>query len=213
MRLFYRYIVPLAVLALILGGCGDPAPPGLWESDDFRFCSPASVIVIVPRNSQFLVSEDCTALISYEDAAAYREYAGLFASDRGVGIGTAYRDYLSSYGVAPGYAAWELYEGDDTGEVTMASYDRQLPRQMYGEGYTRAWLDIGYRYTDGAWMPLTDHEIQDVYFCDAPLDRYGDCVIFSAGFDESGTVRGLSLEYFDYGEIWRDFQEHTFLLT
>ena len=157
----------------------------------------------VELNHAFIVRSSGSYYTSYADAS-YEEY-GEYETDRGLRLGDSLEDYQKLYEVEPGYSAWELYSGDNNEYTSFAAYEGQLPSDMY-ESYNNVWLDIGFSKENGEWRALTDMEIKETWFCDAPLYDYEEVVIFAVNFNEWGEVIGLSLEHFSYDEGWVDWQ-------
>ncbi|MDE6129345.1 MAG: zinc-ribbon domain-containing protein, partial [Lachnospiraceae bacterium] len=157
----------------------------------------------VELNHALIVRPSGTYYTSYADAS-YEEY-GEYATDRGLKLGDSLEDYRTLYEVEPGYSAWELYSGENNEYTSFAEYTGQSPADMYNN-YKNVWLDIGFSKENGEWRALTDIEIKETWFCDAPLYDYEEVVIFAVNFDEWGEVIGLSLEHFSYDEGWVEWQ-------
>ena len=192
------------------GGNGDTAVPEydgnkeeFTDADLNFFCGSDSVEVSL--NHSFIVYVDGSQIMSYVDAK--RETTeDVYATNRGLALGMTLEDYKSLYSVEPGYAAWELFRGENNEYTSFAEYTGQDPADMYDGTYNNAWLDIGFCKENGEWRALRDYEVQDTWFCDANLDDYEEVVVFAVNLDQWGEIRGLSLEHFTYDDGWVEWQ-------
>ena len=173
-----------------------------FTDDDLVFRQGDSELTI-EINHAFIVRSSGSYYTSYADAA-YEEY-GEYGTGRGLKLGDSLEDYLNLYEVEPGYAAWELYSGDNNEYTSFAEYTGQSPADMYNS-YNNVWLDIGFSKENGEWRILEDDEVKETWFCEAPLSDYEEVVVFAVNFNEWGEVIGLSLEHFSYDEGWVDWQ-------
>lgn len=173
------------------------------DADLTFFCGSDSIEVSL--NHSFIVYVDGSQLLSYADAE--RETTeDVYATNRGLELGMTLEDYRNLYYVEPGYAAWELFRGENNEYTSFAEYTGQDPADMYDGTYNNAWLDIGFCKENGEWRALRDYEVQDTWFCDASLDDYEEVVVFAVNLNQWGEVCGLSLEHFTYDEGWVDWQ-------
>ena len=160
--------------------------------------------VTVERDHALIVRSSGVSYCSSYVDGSYEEYGALETS-RGLKLGDSLEDYLSLYTVESGYSAWELYSGDNNEYTSFAEYEGQSPATMY-ESYNNVWLDIGFSKENGEWRALTDREIRDTWFCEAPLSDYEEVIVFAVNFDSWGEVVGISCEYFSYNEVWVEWQ-------
>lgn len=174
-----------------------------WTEDDFVFVG--SEKLEVEEGHALIVYDDATYLTSYEDGS-YEQYDEEFATNRGLELDMTIDDFKKLYTVMKGYAVWELYTGDSNEYTSFNEYNNEDPSEMYEEA-NNVWLDIGFCKEDGKWRVLKDEEVRDVWFCDADLDDYGECVVFAINFDKLGEVVGISCEHFDYDKEWVEWQD------
>ena len=159
----------------------------------------------VELNHALIVRSSGSYYTAYADASYDYDESGEYETNKGLKLGDSLEDYLKLYEVEQGYSAWELYSGDNNEYTSFAAYEGQLPSDMY-TSYNNVWLDIGFSKENGEWRALTDMEIKETWFCDAPLYDYEEVVILAVNFDRWGEVIGLSLEHFSYDESWVEWQ-------
>ena len=175
-----------------------------FSSDDLYFTG--SDNIYVETDHSIIVYEDVTYYTDYA-TGDYEEMEEEFTTARGLALGMTMEDYLNMYNVTPGYAAWELFSGDNN-EYTSFSpyYDGDTAEDFLSGEYNTVWLDIGFSLEDGYWRQMEDWEIQDTWFCDADLYDYEEVIVFAVCIDDWGTVTGISLEHFTYDEGWVEWQ-------
>lgn len=192
-------VLLVCLMALSMTACGRES----WTDEDFVFTG--SDKITVKEGNSFIVYEDVSYLTNYE-AASWEEYDEEYATSRGLELGMELKDYLKLYPVVKGYALWELFTGENNEYTSFAEYNKEDPAKMYDDA-NNVWLDLGFHKVNGKWVQLKDYEVQDIWFCDADMDAYGEVVVFAVNFDEDGEVIGISLEHFDYDEDWAVWQD------
>lgn len=201
-----RALAVLLTCTMLLGltACGNGGSKSKWTDDDLIF-QVGSEKVEVENDHAFIVYEDVSYLTDYEDGS-YEELDEEYATSRGLELGMTIEDYKELYTVMNGYAVWELYSGDNNEWTSFDEYTNQEPSEMYDGTNNNVWLDIGF-YKDGnEWKVLKDYEVQNVWFCDADLDDYEECVVFAVNFDKWGQITGISMEHFSYDDNWVEWQ-------
>ena len=183
--------------------CGGAAK---WTEEDFTFKGAENEITL-KEGQEMIVYEDTAYVREYDDGS-YEEYAETFATAKGLEIGMELSDYKKLYSVVKGYAIWEIYSGTDGMYTSFAEYNNQDPAEIYDseDEVTNVWLDLGFYKENGKWVAMEDVEVQDVWFCEADLEDYEECVILSVNIDTDGTVIGLGCNYFTYDEDWVEWQ-------
>ncbi len=191
-------------LLLSLTACGLGNTAGKWTNDDLVFTT-GSEEVVVPEGKAFIVYDDESYLTNYSDGT-YEEYDKDFMTKRGLALGMTFEEFEKLYGVKNGYAVWEIYTGENNEYTNFEAYTKQSLSEMYNDTNNNVWLDLAFTNVNGKWEQLTDVETQDVWFCDADLNAFGEVVVFGVNFDEWGRVSGISLEHFNYDEAWVEWQ-------
>lgn len=175
-----------------------------WTEEDFTFKG-AEKDITLKIDQELVVYEDAT-YVRTDMEGSYDEYTGSAATSKGLEIGMELSDYKKLYNVVKGYAVWEIYSGEDGMYTSFAEYTNQDPDEMYESDVTNVWLDLGFYKDNGKWVAMQDVEVQDVWFCEADLDDYDECVILSVNIGTDGTVIGLGCNYFTYDADWVEWQ-------
>ncbi|MGN1148597.1 MAG: hypothetical protein ACI4TB_09255, partial [Lachnospiraceae bacterium] len=178
---------------------------GDWSDADLIFQSDSDTVEAA-LGYAFITYDDGSYLTDYSDGY-YETYYGDFSTSKGLELGMLIEDYVELYDIKEGFAVWEVYSGDENEYTGFREYTGQSPAEMYDGENNNVWLDIGFCKENGEWKQLMDYEVRDVWFCDADLDDYDECVVFAVNFDSWGEVVGISLEHFAYDENWVEWQD------
>lgn len=195
-------VVLTCTMAFGLVACGNSKTN--WTEEDFVFVN-GSDKQEVECDYAMTIYSDVSYYVDHT-TGDYEEFDFEFATNRGLELGMALKDYKELYSVKSGYAVWELYSGDSNEYTSFEQYTNQEPGEMYDE-FNNVWLDIGYCKVDGKWKLMEDYEVVNTWFCDADLDEYEEVVIFAVNFDTVGRITGLSCEHFTYDDAWVEWQD------
>ena len=190
-----------------------------WSDEDFVFTSDSqSVTVDLGYGFRVDTYYEMSYLTDYYEAYLTDYFGGdevyddiSFRTNRGLTPGMTFQDYISLYGLQPGYVAWEVILSDDVDDYTAFSeysggsayeiYDYYYEKYDY-EYYVNAWMDLGYCKENGEWRLLADKEVRDIWFCEAPLSDYDEVVILSVNVYKDDMIGDISLVHLNYDREW-----------
>ena len=194
----------LAACTMVLSLSACAGGKSSWKDEDFTFTKGSETITVAYGQS-FITYSSYSAHLSYDGNIWDTELEGEWTSNRGLKLGDTIDDFKKLYTVIKGYAVWELFNGDNNEYTSFQEYNNDSLSDMYASN-NNVWLDLGFYKEDGQWKVMKDYELQNVWFCDANLSSYGECVVFSVNFDKWGQVVGLSIEHFNYDSNWVEWQ-------
>ncbi|MCH5275468.1 MAG: zinc-ribbon domain-containing protein [Lachnospiraceae bacterium] len=179
---------------------------GGYNWSDADFVMQGSESVTVENGGMMFVEGDWTG---YINTITYytEEFEEGLATARGLEVGMTLADYQSLYPVENGYAIWEENYTNYGYTTYMEAYTGQSAREMYEDGADDVWLDLGWCKEDGAWRIMTDMEVRDTWFCDAPLRDYGEIVILSVNFNYNDKIQCIYIYHVPYDDVWVEYQD------
>ena len=171
-----------------------------WADEDFVFYSEDEGVVVTQGHA-FIAYEN-TGYLTADADSSYQQYDAKFSTERGLKIGMTMEELKTLYEVTPMNAVWELYSGNENQYNSFKAYNEEAPGEMYDDTYHNVWLDLGFVKVDDEWVSLNPKEIQDIWFCNADYEAYGEVALFAVNFDTDGLVSGISVEHLSYDESW-----------